>query len=44
MILGGLLAGVVLAVLLVMRRIAPTYVPYGPFLILGAIWAILLTR
>jgi leader peptidase (prepilin peptidase) / N-methyltransferase len=39
---GALLAGVVLVVLLVLHRITlKTYVPFGPFLILGAIWAIL---
>jgi leader peptidase (prepilin peptidase) / N-methyltransferase len=39
---GILLAGVVLVVLLVLRRITlKTYVPFGPFLILGAIWGIL---
>jgi leader peptidase (prepilin peptidase) / N-methyltransferase len=39
---GVLLAGVVLVVLLALRRITrKTYVPFGPFLILGAVWAIL---
>jgi leader peptidase (prepilin peptidase)/N-methyltransferase len=39
---GALLAGVVLVVLLVLRRITlRTYVPYGPFLIIGAMWAVL---
>ena len=38
-----LLAGVVLAVLLVTRRIGrQTYVPFGPFFILGALWAVLI--
>jgi leader peptidase (prepilin peptidase)/N-methyltransferase len=37
------LAGVVLVVLLVARRIGRrTYVPFGPFFILGALWAVLL--
>jgi leader peptidase (prepilin peptidase)/N-methyltransferase len=41
-IYGALLAGVVLAVLLLLRRITlKTFVPYGPFLIVGAIWAVL---
>jgi prepilin signal peptidase PulO-like enzyme (type II secretory pathway) len=32
----------VVTVLIVMRRISlKSYVPYGPFLILGALWAIL---
>ncbi len=41
-LLSGLLAaGLVLAVLLVTRRIGRrTYVPFGPFLILGALWGI----
>jgi leader peptidase (prepilin peptidase)/N-methyltransferase len=40
---GLLLAGVVLVVLLATRRIGRrTYVPFGPFLILGALWAVLL--
>lgn len=38
-------AGVVLAVLLVLRRVTmKSYVPYGPFLIFGAIWGIIVTR
>jgi leader peptidase (prepilin peptidase)/N-methyltransferase len=41
---GILLAGVVLVVLLLLRRITlKTYVPFGPFLIVGAIWAILVS-
>jgi len=41
-LLSGLLAaGVVLAVLLATRRIGRrTYVPFGPFLIVGALWGI----
>ena len=39
---GALLAGIVLVLLLVLRRITlKTFVPYGPFLIIGAIWAVL---
>ena len=39
---GALLAGVVIGVLLAARRITlRSYVPFGPFLIFGAIWAIL---
>lgn len=39
---GLLLAGGVLVVLLLARRIGRrTYVPFGPFLILGALWAVL---
>ena len=38
---GLFLAGIVLAVLLVTRRITlKSYVPYGPFLIFGAVWGI----
>jgi leader peptidase (prepilin peptidase)/N-methyltransferase len=40
---GLVVAGVVLVVLLVARRIGRrSYVPFGPFLILGAFWAVLL--
>ena len=40
---GLLVAGVVLAALLVARRIGRrSYVPFGPFLILGCLWAVLL--
>lgn len=39
---GILLAGVVIVVLLAFRRIRlRTFIPYGPFLILGALWALL---
>jgi leader peptidase (prepilin peptidase)/N-methyltransferase len=39
---GLLLAGGVLVVLLATRRIGRrSYVPFGPFLILGALWAVL---
>jgi leader peptidase (prepilin peptidase)/N-methyltransferase len=42
---GALLAGVVIVVLLVARRITlKTYIPFGPFLIYGAMWAILAVR
>ena len=41
-LVGLLVAGVVLAILLVTRRIGRrSYVPFGPFLILGALWAVL---
>ena len=41
-VVGALLAGVVLAILLAARRITlRTYVPFGPFLIIGAYWAVL---
>ncbi len=41
-IVGALAAGIVLVVLLAARRITlKTYVPFGPFLILGAYWAVL---
>ena len=39
---GALLAGIVVGVLLFVRRISlKTYVPYGPFLIAGILWAML---
>ena len=38
---GRVLAGVVIVVLLVARRITlKTFIPFGPFLIIGALWAI----
>jgi leader peptidase (prepilin peptidase)/N-methyltransferase len=42
--MGGIIvAGVVIVALLVARRVTlKTYIPFGPFLILGALWAILL--
>jgi leader peptidase (prepilin peptidase)/N-methyltransferase len=40
---GALLSGVVVLALLVTRRVTlRTFIPFGPFLILGAIWAIFL--
>lgn len=42
LVAGALLAGVVVAILIVGRRLSlKSYVPYGPFLIVGALWAIL---
>ncbi len=42
-LVGALLAGVVVLVLLALRRVTlRTYVPFGPFLIIGAAWGILL--
>ncbi len=42
---GLVAAGAVLAVLLVLHRVTmKSYVPYGPFLIFGAIWGIVVTR
>jgi leader peptidase (prepilin peptidase) / N-methyltransferase len=42
LIAGALLAGVAVGVLLFVRRISlKSFVPYGPFLIAGTIWAIL---
>jgi leader peptidase (prepilin peptidase)/N-methyltransferase len=42
-LVGLLVAGVVLAALLVTRRISRrSYVPFGPFLIFGALWAALI--
>jgi leader peptidase (prepilin peptidase) / N-methyltransferase len=40
---GLLLAGVVLLVLLLTRRIGrKSFIPFGPFLIIGALWAVLI--
>jgi leader peptidase (prepilin peptidase)/N-methyltransferase len=42
---GALLAGVVIIVLLALRRITlKTFIPFGPFLIIGALWAVLVLR
>jgi leader peptidase (prepilin peptidase)/N-methyltransferase len=42
---GVLVAGLVIVVLLALRRITlRTFIPYGPFLIIGAIWALLVVR
>jgi prepilin signal peptidase PulO-like enzyme (type II secretory pathway) len=39
---GALLAAIAIVVLVVARRITlRSYVPYGPFLILGSLWALL---
>ena len=41
---GALLAGLVIVALLAVRRITlKSYIPFGPFLIFGAIWAILVS-
>ena len=41
-VVGALVAGIVLMLLLAARRITlRTYVPFGPFLIIGAYWAVL---
>jgi leader peptidase (prepilin peptidase) / N-methyltransferase len=43
-LVGVIVAGIVLGTLLATRRITlQTYVPFGPFLILGAYWAVLVT-
>jgi len=42
---GAVLAGVVILVLLALRRITlKTFIPFGPFLIIGALWAILVLK
>jgi leader peptidase (prepilin peptidase)/N-methyltransferase len=42
LMVGALVAGVVIGVLLVFRRVTlRTYVPFGPFLIIGAYWAVI---
>ncbi len=41
-VVGVLVAGVVILALVVLRRITlHSYVPYGPFLIIGAFWAVI---
>jgi prepilin signal peptidase PulO-like enzyme (type II secretory pathway) len=41
-VVGALAAGAVIGVLLVLRRVTlRTYIPFGPFLIIGAFWAVL---
>jgi prepilin signal peptidase PulO-like enzyme (type II secretory pathway) len=40
---GALLCGVAIVLLLVTRRVTlRSYIPFGPFLIAGAVWAMLL--
>lgn len=42
LVVGALLAGIVVAVLVFIRRLTlKSFVPYGPFLIIGALWSIL---
>ena len=42
-LIGLVVAGVTLVVLLATRRIGRhSYVPFGPFLIIGALWAVLI--
>ena len=42
LVVGALAAGVVIGLLLVLRRVTlRTYIPFGPFLIIGAFWAVL---
>lgn len=42
LVVGALAAGVIVAVLVFVRRLSmKSFVPYGPFLIAGALWAIL---
>ena len=42
LVAGALAAGVTVAVLVFVRRLTlKSFVPYGPFLILGALWVIL---
>lgn len=41
-LVGGLVAGVVVGLLLVTKRVGlRTYIPFGPFLIIGAFWSVL---
>ena len=42
LLVGAFAAGIVVAILVLVRRLSlRSYVPYGPFLIAGALWAIL---
>jgi leader peptidase (prepilin peptidase)/N-methyltransferase len=42
LVVGALAAGIVIGVLLALRRVTlRTYIPFGPFLIIGAFWAVL---
>ena len=42
LVVGALAAGIIVAILVFVRRISmKSFVPYGPFLIAGALWAIL---
>ncbi|MEO7664426.1 MAG: A24 family peptidase [Candidatus Limnocylindrales bacterium] len=44
-IVGALAAAIGIVVLLALRRVTlKSYVPYGPFLIVGAVWSMLATR
>jgi leader peptidase (prepilin peptidase) / N-methyltransferase len=44
-ILGAVAAAVGIVILLALRRITlKSYIPYGPFLIIGAIWAVTVSR
>jgi leader peptidase (prepilin peptidase)/N-methyltransferase len=41
-VVGTFLGGIVIIVLLVTKRVTrKTFIPYGPFLILGAFWGVL---
>lgn len=42
LVIGAVLAGVIVAILVFIRRLTmKSYVPYGPFLIVGTLWALL---
>ena len=42
LVVGALAAGIVVAILVFTRRLTmKSYVPYGPFLIVGALWSLL---
>lgn len=42
LVAGALLAGIIVAILVFIRRLTlKSFVPYGPFLIVGALWSIL---
>jgi len=45
LLVGAVLSGIVIVVLIALRRISRrSYIPYGPFLIVGTLWAVLVAR
>ena len=45
MLYGAILAGVIVILLLVLKRITlKTFIPFGPFLIIGALYSIFAVR
>jgi leader peptidase (prepilin peptidase)/N-methyltransferase len=45
LLIGALLSGVVVVALMALRRVTRrSYIAYGPFLIVGTLWAVLASR